>query len=60
MTTPTRAGDLVQRWYCADCDCEHEASVIGGLVALPLEQQPLQSLKEAESTRLEGEDYEHQ
>lgn len=30
MTTTTRAGDLIQRWYCSDCQCEHEASVIGG------------------------------
>lgn len=29
MTT-TRAGDLIQRWYCSDCGCEHQASVIGG------------------------------
>lgn len=58
-TTTTRAGDLIQRWYCAGCQCEHEASVIGGVVVPPLEQQPLQSLKEVESKRSEEEDYEH-
>lgn len=58
MTTTTRAGNLIQRWWCSDCQCEHEASVIGGLVTPPYEQPPLQSLSEVESTRVEEEDYE--
>lgn len=58
MTTTTRAGDLIQRWYCSDCECEHEASVIGGVVVPSLEQQPLLSLSEVESEREEREDYE--
>lgn len=59
MTNSDRPGDLIQRWHCSDCECEHEASVLGGLVVPPLEQPPLQSLSEVESTRLEEEDYEH-
>lgn len=55
----TRPGHRVQTWYCSDCDCEHTASVIGGVVVPPLESPPLQSLKEVESTREEREDYEH-
>lgn len=58
MRTTTRAGDLIQRWNCSDCRCEHEASVIGGVVVPPLEQQPLLSLKEVQSEREEREDYE--
>lgn len=58
MTMTTRAGDRIQRWYCSGCGREHEASVIGGVVVPPLEQLPLESLKEVESTRVEEEDYE--
>lgn len=59
MTTTTRPGEKIQRWYCSDCDCEHEASVIGGVVPPPpLEQQPLITLTEVESEREEREDYE--
>lgn len=59
MTTTIRAGEKVQIWWCSDCQCEHEASVIGGMVVPPLESPPLQSLSEVESTRLEEEDYGH-
>lgn len=58
MTT-TRPGERTQRWYCSNCQCEHEASVIGGLVVPPLEQLPLLSLSEVESTREEREDYDY-
>lgn len=52
-----RPGERVQTWWCADCRCEHTASVIGGLVVPPLESPPLQSLSAVESTRAEEEDY---
>lgn len=58
MTPDTRPGHLIQRWWCSDCGCEHEASVLGGLVTPPLESPPLQSLSEVESEREEREDYE--
>lgn len=53
-----RAGERIQTWYCSDCRCEHTASVIGGLIAPPVEAPSLQSLSEVESTRIEEEDYE--
>lgn len=27
-----RPGERVIKWYCSDCQCEHEASVLGGAV----------------------------
>lgn len=27
-----RVGERVQRWWCKDCQCEHEAAVIGGKI----------------------------
>lgn len=61
MTSTTRPGQFIQRWYCSDCNCEHEASVLGGAVmpVVPPERgTQLQSLWEVESTRVEEEDYE--
>lgn len=55
QTDPTRPGERVQTWWCRDCDEEHTAPVIGGLIAPPLQGTQLKSLSECASEQEEME-----